>query len=111
MKPGDEPPLHTHSREDELVFVESGRITAVLGETEVDVEAGAFAALPRGIPHTIRVNGDSATLLLTVIPAGVERFFVPASEDDKKPETFGLTIHETDETSKCSTSVCEQVSS
>jgi len=94
VKPGDEPPLHTHSREDEMVFVEKGEITAVVGDTTVDVGPGAFAALPRGLPHTIRVKGESATLLLTLVPAGLERFFVPNSEEDNDPATFGLEIHE-----------------
>jgi quercetin dioxygenase-like cupin family protein len=94
VKPGDEPPLHTHSREDEMVFVESGEITAVVGDTSVDVGPGAFAALPRGLPHTIRVKGESATLLLTLVPAGLERFFVPGSEKDNDPATFGLEIHD-----------------
>ena len=95
VTPGDEPPLHTHSREDEMVFVEKGEITAVVGDTTVDVGPGAFAALPRGLPHTIRVKGESATLLLTLVPAGLERFFVPASEKDNDPATFGLEIHDT----------------
>jgi quercetin dioxygenase-like cupin family protein len=94
VKPGDEPPLHTHSREDEMVFVEKGEITAVVGETTVDVGPGAFAALPRGLPHTIRVKGESATLLLTLVPAGLERFFVPGSEEDNDPANFGLEIHD-----------------
>lgn len=53
---GDEPPLHTHSREDELVFVVNGEITAFVGDARIDVGPGAFAALPRGVPHTIRVK-------------------------------------------------------
>jgi len=90
---GDEPPLHTHTNEDEMVYVVDGEITAFVGDTRVDVEAGAFAALPRGVPHTIRVKGDSATLLLTLVPAGLERFFVPASEEDADPERYDLTLH------------------
>ncbi len=90
---GDEPPLHTHSREDEMVFVEKGEITALVGDSSVDVGPGAFASLPRGVPHTIKVNGDSATLLLTLVPAGVERFFVPATKADEDPANFGLEIH------------------
>ena len=93
VNPGDEPPSHTHSREDEMVFVEKGEITAFVGDNQVDVGPGAFAALPRGVPHTISVKGESATLLLTVVPAGVERFFVPATEDDNDPSKFGLEIH------------------
>ena len=90
---GDEPPMHTHTREDELVFVLDGKITAFIGDSRVDVGPGAFAALPRGVPHTIRVHGEAATLLLTLVPAGIERFFVPSSDEDGDPNTFGLEIH------------------
>ena len=90
---GDEPPLHTHSREDEMVYVVEGKITAFVGDSRMDVGPGAFAALPRGVPHTIRVQGDSATLLLTLVPAGLERFFVPKSDEDSDPATFGLELH------------------
>ncbi len=91
---GDEPPLHSHSREDEMVYVVDGEITATVGDANVDVGPGAFAVLPRGIPHTIRVNSESANLIITLVPAGVERFFVPASEADSDPANFGLEIHE-----------------
>ena len=94
VRPGDEPPLHTHSREDEMVYVVEGDVTAVVGEQNVDVGPGAFAALPRGVPHTIRVNSDSATLLLTLVPAGLERFFVPLTDEDRDPSNFGLEINE-----------------
>ncbi len=92
VRPGDEPPLHTHTREDEMVYVVDGEITAIVGDTEVDVGPGAFAALPRNVPHTIRVKGESATLVLTFIPAGLERFFVPNAEEHSDPATFGLEI-------------------
>ena len=94
VRPGDEPPLHTHSREDEIVYVVDGDITATVGDAEVDVGAGAFAALPQGVPHTIRVNSDSATLILTFVPAGLERFFVPSSEEDSDPARFGIEFNE-----------------
>ena len=90
---GDEPPLHTHSKEDEMVFVVKGELTAFVGDARVDVGPVAFAALPRGVPHTIRVKGDAATLLLTLVPAGLERFFVPQSAGDSDPAAFGLELH------------------
>lgn len=95
VKPGGEPPLHTHTLEDEMVYVVDGQITAVVGDTEVSVGPGAFAALPRDVPHTIRVDSESATVLLTLIPAGVERFFAPLTEAHSDPATFGLELHET----------------
>lgn len=92
VRRGDEPPIHTHSREDELVYVLSGNVTAFVGDAEVEVGAGAYAALPRGVPHGIRVEGDEAELLITLVPAGLERFFVPADDSDGDPGKFGLEI-------------------
>lgn len=92
VRAGDEPPMHTHSREDEMVFVVDGEITAFVGDARVDVGRGACAALPRGVPHTLRVKGDAASVIITLVPAGVERFFVPQSEADGDPANFGLEM-------------------
>lgn len=46
VRAGEEPPLHTHSREDELVFVVEGKLIARVGDTRVEVGPGAYAALP-----------------------------------------------------------------
>ncbi|MDX8494783.1 cupin domain-containing protein [Mesorhizobium sp. VK22B] len=92
LRAGEEPPLHTHSREDELLYVVQGQLIARVGDTRVEVGAGAYAALPRGVPHTIEVVGEQATLLLSFVPGGFERFLVP--KDGKEPDlaAFGLTV-------------------
>ena len=77
VRAGEEPPLHTHSREDELVYVVQGQLVARVGDTRVEVGPGAYAALPRGAPHTIEVVGDQATLLVSFVPGGLERFGPP----------------------------------
>jgi quercetin dioxygenase-like cupin family protein len=92
VRAGDEPPLHTHSREDELVYVLKGQLVAVVGGARVEVGPGAFAALPRGVPHTIEVQGGEATLLLTFVPGGLERFFVPRPGEEPDPAAFGLSF-------------------
>jgi quercetin dioxygenase-like cupin family protein len=92
VRAGDEPPLHTHSREDELVYVLKGNLVAVVGDARVEVGPGAFAALPRGVPHTIEVQGDEASALLTFVPGGLERFFVPPPGEEPDPAAFGLTF-------------------
>jgi quercetin dioxygenase-like cupin family protein len=89
---GDEPPIHTHTREDELLYVLEGSITAFVGAQRIDGEAGSFAALPRDLPHGLTVKGESARLLVTLEPAGAEYFFVPRDESDSDPEKFGLEI-------------------
>jgi hypothetical protein len=39
--------------------------------------------------------GEQATLLLTVVPGGLERFFVPRDGERPDPAAFGLTFPET----------------
>ena len=92
LRAGEEPPLHTHSREDELLFVVQGQLIARVGDTRVEVGPGAYAALPRGVPHTIEVVGEQATLLLSFVPGGFERFFFPQDGKEHDPAAFGLTI-------------------
>src|SRR3954447_14055593 len=51
VRAGDEPPMHTHTREDETLYVLEGAITAYVGDEKIDVEAGSYAALPKNMPH------------------------------------------------------------
>jgi quercetin dioxygenase-like cupin family protein len=90
---GDEPPLHTHTREDETLYVLEGAITAYVGDQTIEVEAGSYAALPKDVPHGLTVRGDQARLLVTLEPAGAEYFFVPRDASDDDPAKFGLVIH------------------
>jgi quercetin dioxygenase-like cupin family protein len=92
VRAGEEPPLHTHSREDELVFVVEGKLIARVGDNRVEVGPGAYAALPRGIPHTIEVVGDQATLLVSFVPGGLERFLVPKDGKEPNPADFGIAL-------------------
>jgi quercetin dioxygenase-like cupin family protein len=82
VRAGDEPPIHTHTREDETVYLLAGEITAHVGDARFDVASGSYAALPKGVPHGFRVKGDEAVLLVTLFPAGAERFFVPPEGSD-----------------------------
>jgi quercetin dioxygenase-like cupin family protein len=94
VRAGDEPPIHTHTREDEALYVLEGAITAIVGDQRIDVEAGSYAALPKNLPHGLIVRGDEARLLVTLEPAGAEYFFVPRDDSDNDPAKFGFIIHE-----------------
>ncbi|HEY3192057.1 MAG TPA: cupin domain-containing protein [Solirubrobacterales bacterium] len=94
VRAGDEPPLHTHTREDETLYVLDGAITAYVGDERIEVEAGSYAALPKNVPHGLSVRGDEVRLLDTVEPAGFEYFLVPRDESDADPAKFGLVIHD-----------------
>ena len=92
VRAGDEPPVHTHTREDETLYVVEGAITAYVGDEKIDVEAGSYAALPKNVPHGLTVRGEEARLLITLEPAGAEYFFVPRDDSDADPARFGLII-------------------
>ena len=93
VRPGDEPPIHTHTREDETLYVLDGAITAFVGDQRIDVDAGSYAALPKDVPHGLKVRGDEARLLVTLEPAGAEYLFVPRDENDADPSRFGIVIN------------------
>ncbi|WP_247363362.1 cupin domain-containing protein [Bradyrhizobium sp. 4] len=92
VRAGEEPPLHTHSCENELLYAVQGQLIARVGDARVDVGPGAYAALPRGVPHTIEVVGGQATLLLSFVLGGLERFLVPRKGEQLDPAAFGLTF-------------------
>jgi quercetin dioxygenase-like cupin family protein len=82
------PPLHTHPQ-DESYFVLEGRLTIQAGEQRFELEAGAAAAVPMGVPHTFRVDSDTARVLVLSTPAGIERMIrdaaVPATAPTLPP--------------------------
>ena len=90
---GDEPPIHTHTREDEALYVMEGAITAYVGDETIEVEAGSYAALPKNVSHGFTVRGEQVRLLVTLEPAGAEYYFVPRDESDNDPAKFGLIIN------------------
>jgi mannose-6-phosphate isomerase-like protein (cupin superfamily) len=76
MPPQFGPPLHIHHAEDELLQILAGRVRIVCGDTDTIVEAGGFAYLPRGVPHSFWVQGDEPARMLAVFtPGGVEAMF------------------------------------
>jgi quercetin dioxygenase-like cupin family protein len=76
------PPLHTHPQ-DESYFVLDGRLTVQAASQRFELTTGATGVVPAGVPHTFRVDSDTARVLVLSTPAGLERFVrdgaVPAS--------------------------------
>jgi mannose-6-phosphate isomerase-like protein (cupin superfamily) len=67
---------HTHAGEDELSFVQQGRIGARVGDHDVTVEAGGFLFRPRGVLHALWNPTDQPAVTVEFIcPGGLERFF------------------------------------
>jgi mannose-6-phosphate isomerase-like protein (cupin superfamily) len=76
VPPGGGPPPHIHRREDETFYVLEGEIEFVLGEETIVAGAGDFVSVPRGSVHCFRNSGaETARLVLTFTPAGIEKWF------------------------------------
>jgi quercetin dioxygenase-like cupin family protein len=70
------PPLHVHHHEDELFYVQEGEVEFQLGEQRFRAQAGSVAFLPKGVPHTFRNVGATASkVLVVIIPARFVGFF------------------------------------
>lgn len=84
------PPLHVHTREDEALYVLEGDIRIRQGQDEFVAGPGTWIWGPRRVPHTFKVESESARALVIVTPGGFERMFedggVPLSESAEPPE-------------------------
>jgi quercetin dioxygenase-like cupin family protein len=76
VAPGDGPPLHTHSNEDESWYVLEGRLRFRLADERRDAPQGSFVFVPRGVPHCFQnVAETPARILVAFTPSGMEAFF------------------------------------
>ena len=86
---GGGPPLHIHTREDETFYVLEGEIEFRLGDETVTAGPGDFVNIPRGLKHRFRNTGaETARLLLTFTPAGIEHWFAETLE--RAPNDVGV---------------------
>jgi mannose-6-phosphate isomerase-like protein (cupin superfamily) len=98
---GAAPPLHSHPQ-DETFYVLDGEITAWLVEPELaagdDGEppvwvarcaqrcgVGGMVFAPGGMPHTFRVESDTARMLVISTPAGIEDYVRALGEPARWP--------------------------
>lgn len=61
-RPGEEPQTHVHE-EDEIFYVLEGAITFQCGDQSFAVRDRGFAFLPRGIPHSYKIESHEVRLL------------------------------------------------
>jgi len=78
------PPLHTHPQDESYIVLE-GRLTVRAGDRRFELEPGAAAAIPMGVPHTFRVDSNTARVLVLSTPAGLERFIRDGSTPAEAP--------------------------
>ena len=73
--PGNEPPPHVHSREDELFYVLEGELDAYVGQDLFNVQTGECMFLPRFKPHAFVIRSPRLRTLALFAPGGLEEAF------------------------------------
>jgi quercetin dioxygenase-like cupin family protein len=86
VPPGNGPPPHIHSREEESFLVLEGEVTFQLGDERIVAGEGSFLNMPVGSLHCFRNESDkTARMLISVAPAGFEDMFfevgIPLADD------------------------------
>ena len=72
---GNEPPAHTHQKEDESYYILEGSIRFWVGDKVIDAKAGDFIHLPKGIPHRFELQSEVVKELMWMTPSGLEQWF------------------------------------
>jgi quercetin dioxygenase-like cupin family protein len=99
--PGEGPPLHVHSEQDEFIYTLDGTFRVRLGDELIEAPPGSFVFIPRNTPHTWQNVGDGhARFVATLFPASVEfeEFFLRYGElspEERGVEAFGRLATET----------------
>jgi len=94
---GFSPPRHVHTREDEVFLVIEGDVRFDLDGELLLAGPGTSVFMPRGVPHTFRIESPVARLLGVIAPGAFEQLFrnlsVPADERSlPEPGSVSLDI-------------------
>lgn len=84
---GHSPPWHRQPGDDETFYVLEGEMTFWAGDSGRPyqrVGRGAMVFIPRGLPHSFRVESETARWLTVGTPAGHERFYRAVGETAKQ---------------------------
>jgi mannose-6-phosphate isomerase-like protein (cupin superfamily) len=80
--PGGGPPLHTHSREDEIFIVIEGSIRDFTAGQWTEVGPDGVVYLPHGTEHTYRNVGTTPSRhWIITAPSGFESFFAACAAE------------------------------
>jgi quercetin dioxygenase-like cupin family protein len=72
---GFSPPRHVHTREDEVFVVLEGDVCFDLDGRRLLAGPGTSVFMPRGIPHTFRIQSATAVMLGVIAPGAFEQLF------------------------------------
>ena len=75
VRRGEQSPTHSHTLEDEPVYVLEGEATFYLGDKRLAREDRECVLLPRGSEHTYRIESEQVGLIVLLMPAGLEGYY------------------------------------
>ena len=74
--------IHLHRECEETFIVKSGSLKFLLGSQLVVLNEGDFVRVPKGVRHGYRnVSGEAVDLVVSFLPAGLERLFIKYRTD------------------------------
>ena len=97
---GASPPAHVHADLDDSFYILDGRMVIRCGDDVWQAGSGSWVQFPAGVPHTFRVLGGPARVLMVHADdsflAAVREVGRPATGTDVADATPGPTIAELD---------------
>jgi quercetin dioxygenase-like cupin family protein len=97
---GASPPAHLHATLDDSFYILEGRMVLRCGDDVWQAGPGNWVQFPAGIPHTFRVLGGPARVLMVHADdsflAAVRQVGCPATDADVARATQGPVIEELD---------------
>lgn len=78
--PGSDPGTHKHEKEEEIIYVISGRGETKVGNSVYSLEPGVAIFTEPGIEHGVKTLGDEPLVMISVFSPPVK----PGSYDKKK---------------------------
>jgi|GEM_PF-585549 len=80
---------HTHTREDEVFVVTSGRVRVYCDNQPFELESGGCVFLPRNLQHSFEVLSEDFRALQIVNPSGFEDMLEELGDITKRPAQPG----------------------
>ena len=98
---GASPPTHVHAALDDSFYILDGRMVLHCGDDVWQAGPGSWVQFPAGVPHTFRVLGAPARVLMVhaddSFMTAVRQIGRPATDIDIAEVTQDLTIEELDQ--------------
>lgn len=70
LEPGEHTGMHTDSAE-EIVYIVSGRVEAIVGDERGELSAGGLGLVPALVPHDVRNIGDETVRVVGFFSSGI----------------------------------------